>query len=376
MRYTGLCLLASALNTAVAYASTDDSNTSVNSGGQKVIIENDWNSGSAGQFLMALDYGWHVLGLVGDTSDSWAMHCSYMALALLEIGNLSCIPVHKGSDYPLLMTPKLMQTYQTLQGQLPWRGVFKPYNETAEKLGADPTDGDPSRVNRAAFVQGYPNKTLAGVNAAAWMVEQVHKYPGEVSIYSGGALTNIAMAVRMDSEFASLTKGLYIMGGFIDTNLLMTSGNSNQADINTDFNFKADPEAAKIALTADFPNITLVSAASNAIFPDDAYLDDVDKVDNVYTNLAREVTQTYLPFWDEGTMMVMLDPSTVLNQTSFYVNVDTSYYSPTYGNIWGHQKEFVPAMQDLREVNYVYAINATAMRTALKRALQNPKTCP
>lgn len=66
------------------------------------------------------------------------------------------------------------------------------------------------------------------------MIEQVRKYPGEVMIYSGGALTNIALAVRMDPEFASLAKGLVIMGGYLDVTLLTTSGSTMQADINSD----------------------------------------------------------------------------------------------------------------------------------------------
>ncbi|KAI5917601.1 Inosine/uridine-preferring nucleoside hydrolase domain-containing protein [Camillea tinctor] len=347
----------------------------VNPGGQKVILDNDWNAAAAGQFLMALDYGWDVLGLVSDTSNSWAMQCGMHALALLEVGNLSCIPVHKGADYPLLMTPKLMDAWQGLEGPLVWQGVFAPYNETAEALGSDPTSGDPTRVNRAALVEGYPNTTFASYTAAAWMVEQVRKYPGEVIIYSGGSFTNIAMAVRMDSGFAALTKGLYVMGGFVDTNLLMTSGDENQADINTDFNLKADPEAAKIVLTADFPNITLVSSASNAQFIDEDYLNDVYEVKNPYTKLARDTTETFLPIWDETTVIVMLEPESVLNKTTFYVNVDTSYYSPTYGNIWAYQKALVPRNQDLREVTYVYSVNGTTLRSSLKSALQYPKTC-
>lgn len=87
---------------------------------------------------------------------------------------------------------------------------------------------------KAAFYEGYPNGTLAGNYSAAWMVEQVRKYPGEVMIYSGGALTNIAMAVRLDPEFASLAKGLVIMGGYIDVTLLQTSGSTMQADLNSD----------------------------------------------------------------------------------------------------------------------------------------------
>lgn len=49
----------------------------------------------------------------------YADHALYRhALATLEIGNLSCIPVHKGADYPLLNTPELFQTVSGSQRQL------------------------------------------------------------------------------------------------------------------------------------------------------------------------------------------------------------------------------------------------------------------
>lgn len=82
-------------------------------------------------------------------------------------------------------------------------------------------------------------------------------------IYSGGGLTNVALAVRMDSEFASLAKGLVVMGGYIDVNLYQTSGSLNQADINSDINLMVDPEATKIALTAPFPNISKYTQLGN-----------------------------------------------------------------------------------------------------------------
>lgn len=66
------------------------------------------------------------------------------------------------------------------------------------------------------------------------MVQQVRKYPGEVSIYAAGALTNVALAVRMDPDFASLAKELVIMGGYLDVNLLQTTGSVLQADISGD----------------------------------------------------------------------------------------------------------------------------------------------
>lgn len=127
------------------------------------------------------------------------------------------------------------QTYLQFHQQ----GAFAPENLTAEALGNDPTSGDPEKVVEAAFYEGFPNGTLAGNNSAFWMVEQVRKYPGEVIIFSGGALTNIALAVRLDPEFASLAKGLVIMGGYLDVTLLQTSGSVLQADLSSDVSFCA-----------------------------------------------------------------------------------------------------------------------------------------
>ena len=46
-----------------------------------------------------------------------------------------------------------------------------------------------------------------------------HKYPGQVSIYPAGALTDIALAMRMDPQCASLAKDLVVMGGYVDLHL-------------------------------------------------------------------------------------------------------------------------------------------------------------
>jgi len=75
---------------------------------------------------------------------------------------------------------------------------------------------------KSAFLEGFPSNETAvpGKMAASFMVEQVHKYPGQVSIYAAGALTNVALAVRLDEQFASLAKELVMMGGYLDVNML------------------------------------------------------------------------------------------------------------------------------------------------------------
>jgi hypothetical protein len=143
----------------------------------KVILDNDWAITQFIPYLIALDAGWDILGLVSDTSDSWALQTGLHALATLERGGLSdCIPVYRGADYPLLQTPDRFQAYEALLGTLPWKGAFKRENTIAKAEGGDPTSGDPGRIVRAAFEMpyyGYPNATFAeDTPAAMFMVEQ------------------------------------------------------------------------------------------------------------------------------------------------------------------------------------------------------------
>ena len=217
-----------------------------------VIMNNDWSTAGFIPFLMALDAGMEVLGLTTcrkthvevkyrpdcnelGTGNSWQPQQTIHALATLEVGNLSCIPVVPGATYPLIQTETRFQAWQAVHGLLPWQGAFTPQNLTAEALGQDPTGGDPDRIIRAAIPEGYP-ATLpdTSTSAANFMVEMVKKYPGQVSIYVAGAMTNVALAVRMDPNFAGLAKELVVMGGYVDDNLLEVTGTVNQADINSD----------------------------------------------------------------------------------------------------------------------------------------------
>lgn len=66
------------------------------------------------------------------------------------------------------------------------------------------------------------------------MAEMVHKYPGQVSIYSAGVLAIIALAVRVNPDFASLAKQLVIMGRYVDLNMLEATGSILLADYQSD----------------------------------------------------------------------------------------------------------------------------------------------
>ncbi|KAK0671900.1 Inosine/uridine-preferring nucleoside hydrolase domain-containing protein [Cercophora samala] len=347
----------------------------------KVILDNDWNPTAFIAFLLPLYYNYTVLGLASDTANSWALQTGLHALASLEIASLSsCIPVYKGSDYPLLQTAHTFQTYELLHGELPWKGVFAKENTTNEKLGNDPTSGDPRRVVKEAFTTkgyyGFPNVSFAEGSAAEFMVKAVRENPGQVKIFSAGSLTNIALAVRLDEDFAKNTAGLYIMGGYVDRFLEQAIGDVLRADLVSDINFVVDPEATKIALTADFPNITLVANSANGVIPDQAFLDELVAVnDNPLSRLVRANQPTYLPFWDETAAAVMVDrEGVVLDEVEVYVDVDTSYHSPFYGYIRPYQAALMPP--GLRKVKYINKVNDTKVAEMIKTVVQfPPRSC-
>jgi hypothetical protein len=137
-----------------------------------------------------------------------------------------------------------MQIWQQIYGKLAWSGgilrslsqttfppphcppvtnipAFNLENLTAEAAGNDPSGPNITRTVEAALLEGVPTTTpLAGIDAPTFMIEMVHKYPGQADIYAAGAMTNIALAIQLNSTFAQNCKSIVIQGGYLDVNLL------------------------------------------------------------------------------------------------------------------------------------------------------------
>ena len=63
---------------------------------------------------------------------------------------------------------------------------------------------------------------------------------GEITVICLGPLTNIATCINADQDFGSRLKGLMLMGG--------NSHGEGNITICSEFNFHADPEAAKVVI--------------------------------------------------------------------------------------------------------------------------------
>ncbi|MCJ1465430.1 hypothetical protein MMC07_004048 [Pseudocyphellaria aurata] len=338
-----------------------------------VILDNDWGSTAFLPFLIALDADMKVLALASNTCNSWSKQHSLHALALLEVGAFDrCIPVIEGSAYPLVQTEKRVQLWQQLWGKLHYQGVFAP-KPSRPVIGKDPTGGDPSQISKSAFIEGFPNTTVLPDSAAHYMIEQVHKHPGKVSIYSAGALTNIAAAIRLDSSFASTAKELVIMGGYVDLNFFQLQSAQAQ-DWGSDINILTDPEAAHIAVTADFPSIMIVGNVANDQFLTQPMLDQLtSSASNPYAALMKQYN-IKRPLWDETAAAVMAYPGIITKSVTAFMDVNVAFDCPDFGRTHLWSKEFAPS--HTREVKYVLSINQTAFFEHLEHIFKFPKACP
>lgn len=88
---------------------------------------------------------------------------------------------------------------------------------------------------------GSPDSKAETEHAATALVEIARTEPGQHSLLALGPLTNIALALHLEPSLPELFKRFVVMGGAV-------TGHGNTPKVSTEFNFFADPEAARFVL--------------------------------------------------------------------------------------------------------------------------------
>jgi inosine-uridine nucleoside N-ribohydrolase len=188
--------------------------------------------------------------------------------------------------------------------------------------------------------EGMPAIKPADEDAAHFLVRQVHEHPHQVTIYAAGPLTNIALAVSLDPDFASLAKGIVIMGGSLNP---QTTDPEFATSPRHEFNFWFDPEAAHIVLHADWTRIdvTTVDISVKAPFSQQMF----DSITKSQAPTARYIAawsrpQSYM--WDELEACAWLDPTIITKEQLLFMDVDLSH-GPSYGDTLTWPEKLKPA---------------------------------
>lgn len=319
---TGLTFGAASSAFPASYASRGESSTP--SRPARVIIDED-AAGPAGTdqqaiLLMIQSPETEVLGITVVTGDQWLKEEVAHTLRTLELIGRTDIPVLPGAEYPLIRRKKATELWEQRYGKITWLGAWTP-------KFFHPPNVVPS------LAEGSPTTKPSSEDAAHFMVRMVRKYPHEVTIYAGGPMTNLALAISIEPHFAELAKELVFMGGSLNPRT------DDPEFVNTprhEFNIWFDPEAAHIVLCANWPKITCTPV--DISIKTDMTAEMVNEIARSHTPAARyiakyaRVSGSFNYLWDELAALAWLDPSIITKEETRYMDVDLDR-GAGYGNI-------------------------------------------
>ena len=153
----------------------------------------------------------------------------------------------------------------------------------------------------------------AGTSAVDMIIQTIMGSPGEVTLVTLGPLTNVAIALLREPGIAGAVEHCYVMGG-------AGSGPGNVTPL-AEFNFWADPEAARLVIRSGMPitqvgwDISVASATFDssaaaelrACGPLGEFSVDIQAVLDIFAREVSGIAGFDLP--DPMAMAVAIDPS-------------------------------------------------------------------
>src|SRR5215467_3983087 len=290
---------------------------------RKVIINEDCSGpgGSNMQTLLVMIQSpqVEVLGITVVSGNQWRDEEVAHTLRLLEIIGRTDIPVVPGAVFPLVRTRKEAQQWQERYGKVAFAGAWD------DRWWHEPLVVPP-------MPEGKPSTRPSDEDAGHFLVRMVRKYPHEVTIYEGGPMTNLALAITLDPEFPELAKELIFMGGGLGP---QTSFAEFANAPRHEFNFWFDPEAANIVLRAPWKKIVCTPT-------------DISVTTHVTPALVKQIEASGTPLvqyiarfamftpgadimWDELAAAAWIDPTLITKSETRYMSVDVDH-GAAYGN--------------------------------------------
>jgi purine nucleosidase len=290
---------------------------------RKIIIDQD-AAGPAGtdqqsMLLLIQSPQTEVLGITVVTGDQWLNDEVAHTLRMLELIGRTDIPVVPGAEYPLIRRKEQTEQWEQQYGNIAWLGAWTPkFYHPPDKLGEMP--------------EGRPVTKPADEDAAHFLLRMVHKFPNQVTIYEGGPMTNLALAISIDPEFAGLAKELVFMGASFNPR----TDDPEFANTPThEFNLWFDPEAAHIVLRAPWKKIvcTPVDISVKTRLSSDLInrIKASDSPAARYIGRFARLRGNYNYLWDELASAAWLDPSLITKKETLFLDVDLDR-GAGYGN--------------------------------------------
>ncbi|CAG7648520.1 nucleoside hydrolase [Paenibacillus allorhizosphaerae] len=188
---------------------------------KKVILDVDTGVDDALGMLLAIRSGeMDILGVTTVNGNVSLEQATVNTCKILQLAGAEHIPVFKGADRPMLRS-----TYfeHRVHGKDGLGGALKDMS-----VHKQPEDG----------------------HAVDFIIDQIRRHPGEVTLVMTAPLTNLALAIMRYPELVGQVKEVVVMGGVVQS-----FGNVTPT---AEYNMYVDPEAAKLVFKAGFSSLTLV----------------------------------------------------------------------------------------------------------------------
>jgi len=194
-----------------------------------------------------------------------------------------------------------------------------------EWLSASDVHGD----GVGGLVRGDDGHTPDEEPAVDALVRLAREHRGELRIVAIGPLTNIALAIQKDPEFAANLGALYVMGGSINAR-----GNITPA---AEYNIYVDPEAADIVFSAGIADVVVISwdplTITDAVF-DQSRIDRIAALDTPLSRFFVRANQATFDFdaaaglggsshCDSLTALLALDRSYATAESRYRLEIET-----------------------------------------------------
>lgn len=281
-----------------------------------IVYDNDWNV--PGSYIeqdalmpLLVSARVKVIGITSVTGDCWRDEGTASLLRYLEVIGREDIAVYNGAVFPLVNRPDRMRRWEATYGYIYWKGAWNDPAKFPNSHPDDPYQIVPPRDR-------MPLLKARSENAANYLVRVVREHPGQVTIFAGGPLTNIALAVCLDPSFASLAKRLVFFGGALSQ---IADGDAD--GFHSDFDIIFDPEAAHIVLAAPWKKIISVAEVSNDFKLTPELMKRILRHRSPAAGYLAQNSAIGLPLWAEVATSVVADPTLVTKSFDVQMDVET-----------------------------------------------------
>jgi len=254
-----------------------------------------------------------IHGITVTPGNVWPAQGAEYMFHILDLLKRPQVPVFTGAERPLVHSAAMAREAEKRWGALSYTGAFTQ---------------DPAAVKPAPGAQ-LTNRKPRRESAVEFLIAEVERHPGELTILAIGPMTNIALALRLKPEVETEIKQIVFMGGNI-----RVAGNASPA---AEFNFWFDPEAARIVLRSRIPKKVMFGLdICNLAVLRKAEFDQIASAHTPIADLFREDLGNRYPgflkhpeatahMWDSLAAAYLIDPRFVTKSETRYLDVQTAW---------------------------------------------------